>query len=301
MDIPHDWQTSSRPQQSPKSSRGSSSQAGLLHSLPSSIESTYDMFQQLEEWSNSCILTAPAWKHNGQKYLPESEFDDRRSNPEFQRGFCIASDNTANKCARLTMSRNLMRIYHDSMENALSCWLTEHNCPYSESTNDVLPYKEMKEWGSSWSNRMCIRVCRLDHASSSIRGRVLSAEENKTAARVLHLAITSFASQWTQHAQKGIGASVPAAIDRDERSIREEVWNEARHALEHSAGIPSFRIAFANIIFSLTQSPLDKGQEGRLDQLLENDRAPIFWKPPIANFSLFGTSSRDSSERLLPV
>lgn len=183
------------------------------------------------------------------------------------------------------MTRNLIRIYHDSMRNALSCWLTEHNCPYSSSISDVLPHRERREWGPSWSNRMCIRVCRLDRASSSIRGRALSAAEDKAAARALHLAIIAFASQWTPHAQKGTGLSVPAPIAYDERSIREKVWNEARHSLEHSTGIPSFRIAFANIIFSLTQSPLDDGEDVRLDQLLESDRAPIFLEN--ANRQLF--------------
>jgi hypothetical protein len=65
------------------------------------------------------------------------------------------------------------------------------------------------------------------------------------------------------------------ATDHDERSIREKVWNEARHALELSSNIPSFRVAFANIIFSLTQSLLDKGKDASLGELLENDRAPI--------------------------
>jgi hypothetical protein len=183
------------------------------------------------------------------------------------------------------MSRNLIRIYHDSMENALSCWLTEHNCPYSDSIGQVIPRQNMKEWGPSWSNRMCIRVCQLDRVSSSIRGRALSTDEDMKAARALHLAIMSFASQWTQHAQKGAGAPVPAEIDHDERSIREKVWNEARHALEYSSSIPSFRIAFANIIFSLTQSPLNKDQEASLGELLENDCAPIFLET--ANRQLF--------------
>jgi hypothetical protein len=95
----------------------------------------------------------------------------------------------------------------------------------------------------------------------------------------------AFASQWTQHAQRGTGASVPLEIDQDERSIREKVWNEARHALEHSGSIPSFRVAFANIIFSLTQCPLDKERETSLGELLENDRAPMFLEA--ANRQLF--------------
>lgn len=132
---------------------------------------------------------------------------------------------------------------------------------------------------------MCIRVCRLDRASSLVRGRSLSADEDKAAARALHLAIVAFASQWTQHAQRGSSLNVPAEIARDERSIRENVWNQARHALEHTTGIPSFRIIFANIIFSLTQCPLDEDEDERLGQLLENDVAPMFLEH--ANRQLF--------------
>ena len=189
---------------------------------------------------------------------------------------CVASDKAAKEYARSTMTRNLVRIYHDSMENALSCWLTEHNCPYGDSAGGIIPYKEKEAWAPNWSNRMCIRVCRLDRVASSVRGRPLSTEEDRTAARALHLAIMAFASQWTQHAQKGTGSSIPEAIDQDERSIREHVWNKARHALEHTTGIPSFRIIFANIIFSLTQCPLKNRQNQSLGQLLEADRAPIF-------------------------
>lgn len=277
MNIPYDLQiNNSKPHGSPDYSVESDTQGELFDLPPGSIESTYSSLPQHEYTPTADLIsTVPMWKQNRHKN-PLEAASDRSSNPELQWNFCIASENTAKQSARATMSRNLVRIYHDSMENALSCWLTEHNCPYSDSISQVVPHRGMKEWGPNWSNRMCIRVCRLDRVSSSIRGRALSAEEDTKAARALHLAIMSFASQWTQHAQKGSGASVPSAIDHDERAIREKVWNEARHALEHSSSIPSFRIAFANIIFSLTQSPLDKGQEASLEELLENDRAPIF-------------------------
>ncbi|KAL4874803.1 hypothetical protein BJY04DRAFT_224643 [Aspergillus karnatakaensis] len=215
--------------------------------------------------------------------------DDPRFNPH-PATFCIASNNAAKAFARTSMTRNLMRIYHDSMENALSCWLTEHNCPYSEPVSSPDPLslltstanlpRQRKEWGANWSNRMCIRVCELDRASSSLRGRALSSEEDKTASRALHLAIAAFASQWTQHAQRGRGFSVPGSIDDDERAIRRDVWNEARHALENSSRVPSFRVIFANIIFSLTQKPLDKegccARGEGLRELLEDDSAPSF-------------------------
>ncbi|KAL2815588.1 hypothetical protein BDW59DRAFT_153796 [Aspergillus cavernicola] len=259
-----DWQIGAVAQESEDSVSPLESQT-VFHLNPNAV------IQQLEDGPNASSsdeLTAPERNPGGHK---------SSSVPKFQWRLCIASDNTTNEYARSTMTRNLIRIYHDSMENALSCWLTEHNCPYTDPTTDVLPrIKHRNEWGPSWSNRMCIRVCQLDRASSSIRGRALSAAEDKTAARALHLAIVAFASQWTQHAQKGTGLSVPADIGDDERSIRRNVWNEARHALQHSTGIPSFRVIFANIIFSLTQSPLDDSQDARLGQLLENDGAPVF-------------------------
>lgn len=258
---------------------------------PRSLENAFDAIPHFEENSlgmstldsTALELIVPGYRDMTRQY-PASNSNKRRRS-KFECHFCIASNNTAAEYARSSMTRNLIRIYHDSLENALSCWLTEHNCPYSNPLADVLPHRKRKEWGSNWSNRMCIRVCRLDRASSVVRGRSLSPDEDKAAARALHLAIIAFASQWTQHAQKGSSLNVPAEIARDERSIREDVWNQARHALEHTTGIPSFRIIFANIIFSLTQCPLDEGEDERLGQLLENDVAPMFLEH--ANRQLF--------------
>lgn len=219
------------------------------------------------------------------QYLPVTA-QERTRRPVLSRStLCIPSENAAHGYARATMTQNLIRIYHDSLENALSCWLTEHNCPYSEKNNLLLPLGERKEWGANWSNRICIRICQLDRASSSIRNRALSAQEDKAAAQALHMAIIAFASQWTQHAQKGCSSSVPSPYNDAERSIRENVWNKARHALERSSEIPSFRIVFANIIFSLTQSPLNSQEDVPLGQLLETDRAPRFLEA--ANRQLF--------------
>ncbi|KAL2847199.1 hypothetical protein BJY01DRAFT_234378 [Aspergillus pseudoustus] len=256
---PTDWSMPSMPR-SEKSFTPLETQAVLF---PEEDSNQFDVIQELEDGSSDNFIP-PGRKRD----------DDKRR--KFQWELCIASDKTANQVGRSTMTRNLMRIYHDSMENALSCWLTEHNCPYADPMTAMLPFNQRKEWGPSWSNRMCIRVCHLDRESTSIRGRALSADEDRTAARALHLAIVAFASQWTQHAQRGTGLSVPTDIAYDERSIRKNVWNEARHALQHSTGIPSFRVIFANIIFSLTQSPLEETRPAKLGQLLENDGAPVF-------------------------
>ncbi|KAL4799726.1 hypothetical protein BDV19DRAFT_400236 [Aspergillus venezuelensis] len=257
LDLSHNWQTSDLPA---KSDRFLSPLSSHLSSNPLQQLITHDTTQQLHAPSST------------------SSDDTAPSDSPFRWNLCIASDKTAQQFARSTMSRNLIRIYHDSMENALSCWLTEHNCPYSDDINYFLPPRQIKEWGPSWSNRMCVRVCKLDRVSTSLRGRALSVEEDKTAAKALHLAIVAFASQWTQHAQSGTALSVPQDITVDERSIRKNTWNEARHALQHCTGIPSFRVIFANIIFSLTQAPLDGGPNASLalGQLLDNDGAPVF-------------------------
>lgn len=58
------------------------------------------------------------------------------------------------------LTKGLWKVYHDSFENALSCWLTEKTCPY---TYQMLPApgdncESLSEvWGPSW-----VRPCRLE-------------------------------------------------------------------------------------------------------------------------------------------
>lgn len=79
-----------------------------------------------------------------------------------------------------------------------------------------------------------------------------------------------------------------------EHFSRENLWNQAHRALDAAAGISSFRVIFANIIFSLTQRPLNVSEhisalDSMIDQsgnrpskanelqyLLDNDYAPQF-------------------------
>ncbi|GAD95025.1 C6 zinc finger domain protein [Paecilomyces variotii No. 5] len=203
------------------------------------------------------------------------------------------SSDLAESFSRSALTQDMLRVYHDSMENALSCWLTEQNCPYSLTTSPRSPRGNPlfntveKEWGPNWSNRICTRVCRLDRAFSSIRGRSLTATEEKAVSRALLTTIMAFASQWTRNSQERAAAfkASPSSSDASnmpymngsvlddssdsdfawsqpppstaERSAQENLWNQARHALESASGIPSFRLIFANIIFSLTQRPLN--------------------------------------------
>lgn len=270
--------------------RGSGFQMGAYASPSNSDRSSHspESNNQFDDQSSISSYSTGFSMQNKVSGLTKFPAQQSKRSPEAmirKSALCIPSENAAHGFARATMTQNMIRIYHDSLENALSCWLTEHNCPYSERSSNLLPLGKRNEWGANWSNRICIRICQLDRASSSIRSRALSAQEDRSAAQALHMAIIAFASQWTQHAQKGTGLSVPDPYNNDERLIRENVWNKARHALEQSSEIPSFRVIFANIIFSLTQSPLSTQEDMPLGRLLEGDRAPRFLEA--ANRQLF--------------
>lgn len=100
------------------------------------------------------------------------------------------------------ISENLLKIYHDSMENALSCWLTEKTCPYDIEVQPYAPDARTRknsmdtEWGPLWSNRICERVCNLDRAAGSLRGRLLTPSEDRAVDKALKKTIMSFATQW---------------------------------------------------------------------------------------------------------
>lgn len=187
------------------------------------------------------------------------------------------------------VSQNLMKIYHDSMENALSCWLTERTCPYGTRTLiqgvSVTDASLLSEWGPDWSNRIYQRIFRLDGLLGRLQGTKVSKRDDASATRALHLAILSFASQWAQRSQRDrvkyrngdsfsplhprsgqdIGGGSFEQHDSPEepefdRVIQQSTWHEARRALQDAADIESFRVAFAQIIFSLTQRPLEADQ-----------------------------------------
>ncbi|KAF7156083.1 hypothetical protein CNMCM5623_009225 [Aspergillus felis] len=268
------------------------SQQSLSSSGPHSLDETLDLLQQFDDSSPG--LSGSYYSSSPGFVIPDSSGDGL---PTFSAesvypsgnkdNLFVLSDNISDSYARSMMTQNLIRIYHDSMENALSCWLTEQNCPYNTavspytSTPSGLSSKAQAAWGPNWTNRICTRVCRLDRAYSSVRGRNLSAKEEKMASRALHTAIMAFASQWAQKVPRSNGFSPTSPVAQHERVIRENLWNQARRALENAAGIPSFRVAFANIIFSVGQRPLNVDEDMELHELLENDSAPLFMEAAV--------------------
>jgi hypothetical protein len=102
---------------------------------------------------------------------------------------------SSNHNARLTDS--LLRIYHDSFENALACWVTKRICRYNAKSDRLLATNARPEW-----NRIYHRVVRLDRLASAIRGREFTEKEKELASRVLNLAVFAFASQWAQSSRR---------------------------------------------------------------------------------------------------
>ena len=173
------------------------------------------------------------------------------------------------------LSEHLLRIYHDSFENALSCWLTERTCPYSKDSEVSLANDSGPDW-----NRIYHRVFRLDRLAAPIRGRNLSNSESKAASRAVNAAIFAFATQWAQSSQRGSakypfhergsdernqafgGIADAQAIPHDsDRDLRVSAWHEAQAALQEASAIESFRVVLAQIVFSLTQKPHVAGED----------------------------------------
>ena len=174
------------------------------------------------------------------------------------------------------LTESLLRIYHDSFENALACWVTERTCPYSAKSDTLLATNARPDW-----NRIYHRVVRLDRLASTIRGRKLTQTEDRAASRALDLAVFSFASQWAQSSARSRtkyplhstlidgGSSVfdseedectPTGLDFD-RTLQISAWHEARNALQKAGEVESFRVVLAQIIFALTQRPVETVEE----------------------------------------
>jgi hypothetical protein len=175
------------------------------------------------------------------------------------------------------LGESLLKIYHDSFENALSCWLTERTCPYGQDSEVSL----YDDGGPDW-NRIYHRVFRLDRLASQVRGRHLTCSENQAASRAINLAIFSFASQWTQSNQRrksrypfhsdgsddkdqnfGSNADIDGFSTNEgfDRTLQISAWHEARAALQNAAEVESFRVVLAQIVFSMTQRPMEKPEQ----------------------------------------
>ncbi|KUI69824.1 Regulatory protein alcR [Cytospora mali] len=190
---------------------------------------------------------------------------------------------TGDRLARTTnnsiIGEAMMKIYHDVMEGALSCWLVEQTCPYKSLPSTPSPdtpdtqqfgsFEDMHEqWGPKWSNRILRRVIKLDRTAHVLGLKKLSPADERKVTNALNSAVMAFTAQWAQSSHRssarwpgldGLNAHhdfQPPDLDMGaefDRTLQISFWNQARKALNDCGEIDSFRVAFAEIIFGQTQ------------------------------------------------
>lgn len=187
----------------------------------------------------------------------------------------------AGKSTNQFILTGLLRIYHDVLENNLTCWLTEATCPYKSEGLTVYAANRQgmkQERGVKWSNRMYNRTLKLDRVAIANGMIHVSASESLAASRALSLAIVAFAAQWAQGSQRqretqptsprpsfatsstdsqGSQSAGRALREEFDRKIQRQLWEQARAALQQLSDVECFRVACAEIIFALTQRPFD--------------------------------------------
>jgi hypothetical protein len=165
------------------------------------------------------------------------------------------------------LTEGLLKIYHNSFENALSCWVTERTCPYRMRIDIARIDEPRPDW-----NRIYHHVFRLDRLAANVRGRQLTFTEDQAAAKALNLTIYAFATQWAQDSERcnarypfdsadldgnntpmGAGKQPEPTFDR---LLQINAWHEAHNALHAAGQIESFRVVLAQIVFALTQKPM---------------------------------------------
>lgn len=208
----------------------------------------------------------------------------------------VLGGNRLARSANGTMiGETMMRIYHDVMEGALSCWLTEQTCPYnslpsspsSTSTSttgttaatgpNINPQTQLwgtledmqREWGTNWSNRIYRRVIKLDRMAHLLGLKRLAPADERRVSAALNAAVMAFTAQWAQSSQRSAARwppneefefHTPDMGEEFDRTLQKSFWNQARKSLSECSEIDSFRVVFAEIIFGLTQKYREDGE-----------------------------------------
>lgn len=227
--------------------------------------------------NNPAYSISSAWGEGGQSELwrwHKKRKDSSNSQDYFAMPLSLFSaDHIAMENSnRLLISESLLQIYHDVLENNLSCWLAEDTCPYkmrqrwhdhlSVHQGPVLGGQITPEWGVSWSNRMYHRIKQLDRSARLAKLIHLTASENQAASKALELSIMTFATQWARGGRRWDGHWV---VNRHEdeglhdefgQTLHRSVWECANQALQDVSQVECFRVVFAELIFGLIQKPL---------------------------------------------
>jgi hypothetical protein len=274
-----------------------------------SLDTDFDSFSELSRTVSRPKRSIPLISSDSYDSESSNDKDQPYSALVRDRRISFSPDSVSERISNSVNSQfitaSLFKIYHDSMENALSCWLNERTCPYKHSYDTELDFQPatskslQKAWApSDWTNRIFQRVCQLDSVSGRFRDRPLTQAESAAASKALYLVIMAFASQWSQSSKRSKEQHYPMSnnpptpeekANRDyDRMMQEEFWHEARRALLQCADVESFKVAFANILFSIVQKPISKDSREKLrnhntasleddvERLLAADGPPIY-------------------------
>ncbi|KAL4952508.1 hypothetical protein BDW69DRAFT_200714 [Aspergillus filifer] len=158
-------------------------------------------------------------------------------------------------------SESLLSVYHDVLEHNLSCWLSDTTCPYQLAPQDSAQLA--REWGPSWSNRIYQRTIKLDRVAQSCGFIKLTRREDHAASKALHLSIMAFAAQWAQGSRRQRAEynenmwneTLDQQAEDFDRTLQNNLWDQARRALQEVSDLDSYRVACAEIIMGLAQRP----------------------------------------------
>ncbi|KAG4263586.1 hypothetical protein FPRO03_09893 [Fusarium proliferatum] len=168
------------------------------------------------------------------------------------------------------IARSLLYIYHEVLENNMSCWISKVTCPYSMSYSSqesiTLAHNDATHWHGAFgaTNPFYQYVFWLDGATKGF----------------------SFAAQWTQkqaRKQTELSTSIRHQYHSDtsatmamDYSLQLQLWKQARTALQQNTEIECFRIVYAEFIFGITERPEPRYIQGynnqKYDTCLSRDR-----------------------------
>jgi hypothetical protein len=187
----------------------------------------------------------------------------------------------ADVSVKMNLVAGLSRIYRDSFETSLSCWVTERNCPYEIELKDLTlddgpGSRETISSSRLMDRRIFERVRRLDKAFARLRERPMTVLETHASDKALQASVMAFASQWSHSSHNAYWRSREEAFQtktaatnqaggfdasslptEHEKQLRKRLWHDAWRAIQACAEIDSFKVILAYMLFALTQRPIE--------------------------------------------
>ncbi|KAH7384237.1 hypothetical protein DE146DRAFT_622833 [Phaeosphaeria sp. MPI-PUGE-AT-0046c] len=245
-----------------------SSKGSSLDTLSDRLDGEDDSPHALDMKPHRKNLSA---KHRLARQLDRKRHHSRTSSPYVaQNGPAVSlTSDLVVSTNNAILADSLLKVYHNTFEQALSCWATERTCPCSDGADVARANSLRPDW-----HQIYRRVFRLDRVATNIRGRQLTFTEDRAVSQALNMAILAFATQGAQSNER-YSASYPfdgsfrisgsadnvvegKAEPRFGRSLPSTAWNDAQNALHAAREIESFRLVLAQFVFSLTQKPVDE-------------------------------------------